>query len=788
MNPELTLAYISLLTGDQNSSCEWRVINDRVKGDMGKNLSGSYAELKSTLEDYNNAGYGVFMCINAMKASGHTLENVDYIRTHVLDLDDLSVSDTMYQQAVAAHPQPHFAVQTSPNKYHLYWLTEPYTGNEFYTLHQRKIAQLYNGDRSIVDATRVMRVPGFYHMKGEPKLVTCWQISNHPRYSSQQIQEAYQHVNIMEVMHARFALGEPELQAPDLDWVRFALSTVDPNDMEREEWLSFSAAIKQAGWSHADDEQLYTMWSQWCAQYGENDEAENRKLWNSIKDTQVGWPTIKKRTSVAAQIAFGRKEAPQPKQTLAAAPSSPAAPPSPASLPPPPAAQTPPPPTQQPKQFQQERVFDEILDADECEEYFKGCYFIEQDGLIFTEKGRYLNQLQFNGKYSGHLFIITSTGKLTDSPWKAALSSTLYRIPKLDHIRFMPERDVFEFVEDDLGRMGINSYIPPKVKIKEGDVSRFLNHIGVMIPDKNDQKIFLDYMAHCIKYPGHKIQWAPMLQSAEGIGKGIFYDIMKHCLGSPYVYKPKAPELASSGSKFNGWMASKLAIIVDEIKVDERRELIEILKPMITDRMVEVQSKGSDQKMEDNTANWMFFSNYKDAIPLKKNGRRYAIFYSSLQTAKDIFNAGFNDDYFTGFWRWLEKEGGYEALAHWFFNYPIEEGGIPKRAPKTTSYNEAIRISRSPLEIIIEDGIEDGACGFLNGYVSVEAVLNKAKTSMSRTPSVTAIQKMLGEMGYHEIGKTLNPVPQEDITKRSHIYSIYPDASPEAYLQSQGYV
>ena len=63
---------------------------------------------------------------------------------------------------------------------------------------------------------------------------------------------------------------------------------------------------------------------------------------------------------------------------------------------------------------------------------------------------------------------------------------------------------------------------------------------------------------------------------------------MTHAIGNHYTYAPNAKELGSSGSKFNGWMERKLLLIADEIKTDDRRDLIEILKPMISEETLEI--------------------------------------------------------------------------------------------------------------------------------------------------------------------------------------------------------
>lgn len=765
---ESALAYVTALTGDSNTVMDWRMIHDTNKGVPAHIARGTLTEVYETLLDHNRNGYGIFCCINAMDGEGRELHNVQHIRTHVVDLDDVLTSHASYQNAVNSPFKPHFAVQTSEGKYHVYWLVEPYMGNDFYTLQQRKLRQIYNGDRSVIDASRVLRVPGFNHLKNpaNPELVKCWSISDHARYTSEQVGQALQHVNMLEIIQTRKPLGDSELQAPTLEWLYFALSVTDPNEMDRAEWLAMSAAVKQAGWSLTDEESLFRKWNEWCARYSENDEAENRKMWNSIKDSEVGWPTIEKRTTVRAYMQFGNKDsAPAEKQYTPPMPSDDVSDDS----------------EVDPSQF------GEMLDAQEYKIWFKNCFFIEREGKIFTSSSRFMNSTQFNGRYGGKQFIITSGGKVTDEAWKAATRSTVWSIPKVDHVRFLPHEKPYAVVEDDLGRKGLNTYKPAKIEHMEGDVTLWFEHVSKIIPDANDRKIWFDYLAYCVKFPGRKIPWAPMLQSVEGVGKSVFFEVMRHALGDTYVYRPKAPELVSSGSKFNAWMRSKLMIVVDEIKIDERRELIEILKPMITEDRVEIQSKGVDQEMEDNVANWLFFSNYKDAIPINENGRRYAIFYSAIQTKSELFEAGMNQDYFTKLWNWLREENGFQYITHWLLNYQIEEGEIAVRAPETTSYKEAIKISRSPMEIVIQDAIEDGLQGFRGGYVSSIAVMNRVKASGIRQPSVRAIQTVMETMGYIELGKAERSYAQEDVTNKTTVYAIGESLPIGMYGKAQGY-
>jgi hypothetical protein len=252
-----------------------------------------------------------------------------------------------------------------------------------------------------------------------------------------------------------------------------------------------------------------------------------------------------------------------------------------------------------------------------------------------------------------------------------------------------------------------------------------------------------------------------------------------------YVYSPKAQELTDSSAKFNAWMRARLAIVVNEIKVDEKRELIEILKPMISESRIEVQAKGADQQMEDNVANWMFFSNFKDAIPISKNGRRFSVFYSALQNKTQLMRAGMDKSYFDRLWHWLRHEGGHQAINHWFLNYPIEKGAISNTAPETSSHDEALKLSRSPLEITLDKCISENLYGFRNGYVSSAMFIKYAKDDGVGKFSEYTMDQILESRGYYDLGNVPEAIMNENGMRVFKVYGIDYNMDAAGYASSQ---
>lgn len=62
---------------------------------------------------------------------------------------------------------PHIVVETSPGRWHAYWLVTGIEPAEFQSALQ-ELARKFGGDPKVGSSAQVMRLPGFPHQKGEP--------------------------------------------------------------------------------------------------------------------------------------------------------------------------------------------------------------------------------------------------------------------------------------------------------------------------------------------------------------------------------------------------------------------------------------------------------------------------------------------------------------------------------------------------------------------------------------------------------------------------------------------
>jgi hypothetical protein len=222
---------------------------------------------------------------------------------------------------------------------------------------------------------------------------------------------------------------------------------------------------------------------------------------------------------------------------------------------------------------------------------------------------------------------------------------------------------------------------------------------------------------------------------------------------------------------------------------------MEIFKEWISEHRIEVQGKGIGQQMIDNRANWMFFSNYQSALPISRQNRRYAPFFSPLQSVGAIEEAGMGPEtgYFPSLYGWLEHEGGAEAVLNWLMSRPVAKGGIPMRAPKTASSEQAWKLAQSPIERLVHEAVEDQAPGFKGGFVGTQALRARIRASgavNARTITEQTLQNLLETMGYVDCGMSPSSFLQEgsgDLRMKSRVYHLGGRTDPALYGRTQGW-
>jgi hypothetical protein len=148
-------------------------------------LHGSLSEHVEQLTTLNSHGAGIFVTVNFTDGKGRKRDNVLQIRALFVDLDGAPLAPVLEGPL-----RPHIVIESSPGKWHAYWLVADLPLDQFKSL-QQALAARFGGDPKVCDLPRVMRLPGFLHRKTSPVQTQIVQMERHKPYSAEEACKAF---------------------------------------------------------------------------------------------------------------------------------------------------------------------------------------------------------------------------------------------------------------------------------------------------------------------------------------------------------------------------------------------------------------------------------------------------------------------------------------------------------------------------------------------------------------------------------------------------------------------
>lgn len=425
-----------------------------------------------------------------------------------------------------------------------------------------------------------------------------------------------------------------------------------------------------------------------------------------------------------------------------------------------------------------------MLRISQQQEYFKGCTYVADVHKVLMPTGDLYTPERFNAVMGGYSFqTALEGGRPTKKAFEALTENQLHQFPKARTTMFRPEMEPGLLLPDG----SVNVWVPPTILRRQGDIGPFLDFMHKMFPHGDDMLIMLDWMRDVVQNPGWKAMWAPVVQGTEGNGKSLIGAVLSHAIGQNYVHKPKATRL---GEKFDSWVLYKLLIWVDEFYSKDRFNLLEGLKPMITDYLISIRGMQAAEALAHAPINWYFATNHRDAVRKNSQDRRYCPFITPHQTAEER-DADFTPgEYFPKLWSWL-RGGGFEFIAEWLWTSEAERFGPYSQqqtvAPTTTTTHQVMDLTRDPIQSEIIEAVEGGIQGFQGGWISSWALNHLLEQKHYRIPP-TRRKQILEEMGYVQHGRAGRAIFKEG-TSRPILWCVPSNTgmSLEQYEQAQGY-
>ncbi len=212
----------------------------------------------------------------------------------------------------------------------------------------------------------------------------------------------------------------------------------------------------------------------------------------------------------------------------------------------------------------------------------------------------------------------------------------------------------------------LNAWTAPRLSPAPGEyplIQRVLEWLTK--GDKEGVRWLTHWMAAKVQNPTLVPKVAVVTATQPGGGKGTLAHVMREMLGKDNTETVEGEALEN---RFNLKWAGKLFIFGDEIRANEKtRDISQKLKGLISEKEIEQEGKGSNQRTIRNYAAWMFASNSEiTPVVVERGDRRYAVFTNHDDLPADYIkqlDSAFESDRATptaafdaevrGFWAYL---------------------------------------------------------------------------------------------------------------------------------------
>lgn len=219
----------------------------------------------------------------------------------------------------------------------------------------------------------------------------------------------------------------------------------------------------------------------------------------------------------------------------------------------------------------------------------------------------------------------------------------------------------------------------------------------------------MGWLAHMVQRPGEKPGVAVVLRGKKGTGKDTLGEVVREMLGHYYMHA------ASSGvlmGRFNGHLAARLLLHVEEVAWEGSKRAEGVLKSLVTAPVMSIESKGVNAVLMRSALRILMTSNEDYVVPATADERRWFVL--------DVSDAHRRDAVWFGALR-AEMEGnGPACLRRVLAEWPLD-GFDVRDVPHTEALGQQQEESLAGFDRFWGELLEEGTAfeGWADGPVSV---------------------------------------------------------------------
>ena len=250
--------------------------------------------------------------------------------------------------------------------------------------------------------------------------------------------------------------------------------------------------------------------------------------------------------------------------------------------------------------------------------------------------------------------------------------------------------------------------------VTPGDITPWLDHAKLLIPDDIEREHVLDVMAFKLQHPEVKINHAVLHGGDEGCGKDTFW--------YPFIWSVCGPDLRNRGlvdadginSRWGYALESEILILneLKEPEASQRRALSNKLKPIIAapPDTLTIERKGLHPYDMVNRLFVLAFTNDPVPLSLPTQDRRWFCLWSHAPRMEKADAVAL--------WAWYKKKGGLQAVGRWLLDRDVSAFNPAAMPPWTDYRTRLIETGRSMAESYVIEQVHKPSPEFAAGVIA----------------------------------------------------------------------
>lgn len=271
-------------------------------------------------------------------------------------------------------------------------------------------------------------------------------------------------------------------------------------------------------------------------------------------------------------------------------------------------------------------------------------------------------------------------------------------IEKIVGFYFKPSLN--KLINVGIGAQRLNLYKPYIRQTNNSDCQLFIELIERLVPVPEENKIFMQWLAHMIQKPDERPTWAVMMTSEEGTGKGVlFHHVLKPLLMNQAVQCSKYSQLTGEHAMA---LVNSMLVMLDDTKTNSDATITE-LKSKISEPSITVNPKHLQPYCQEVFARVLLASNEVRPIKLGKNDTRR---WLALQYIKHPVSKEETREFIGRFLDWLDQPNSLDSIFNYLNNLSLD-GFDSGKSFETETLKMMVEVSESSRESAVREWCED---------------------------------------------------------------------------------